>query len=244
MALIITASDFGPIKNFSTVLIQNGPGCVLVLRRPSRVRLVSRVGLVLDCPVMDTSSTPSTIEAQQLAVWLGRVAEFQDRTAFAQLFGHFAPRLKGYLIRLGCDAGMAEELVQDVMLTVWRKADGFDAAQAGVATWIYTIARNRRIDRLRHERLPELDLDDPLLVPDEAQNADEGIETAQREHSLRDAIGRLPKEQAELLQMAFFEDRPHSSIAAATQLPLGTVKSRIRLALARLKRELGPEGGL
>jgi len=180
-------------------------------------------------------------EAQRLALWLGRVAQLRDRVAFGQLFGHFAPRLKGYLIRLGCDAGTAEELVQDVMLTVWRRAESFDAAQAGVATWIYTIARNRRIDRLRSERHPTFDPSDPLLVPDEAENAEQGIETAEREHSLRSAITRLPKEQARLLQMAFFEDQPHSGIAAATRLPLGTVKSRIRLALARLRRELGPD---
>jgi RNA polymerase sigma-70 factor (ECF subfamily) len=191
---------------------------------------------------MSTVSSPATTEAKQLALWLGRVAELRDRAAFAQLFGHFAPRLKGYLVRLGCEAGTAEELVQDVMLTVWRRAESFDAAQAGVSTWIYTIARNRRIDRLRSESHPTIDPDDPLLVPDEAENAEQGIETAEREHSLRCAIGRLPKEQAELLHMAFFEDRPHSGIAAATQLPLGTVKSRIRLALARLRRELGPDG--
>ncbi|HEV2677029.1 MAG TPA: sigma-70 family RNA polymerase sigma factor [Aliidongia sp.] len=181
------------------------------------------------------------IEARQLALWLGRVAGTRDRAAFAQLFGHFAPRLKGYLVRLGCDAGTAEELVQDVMLTVWRRADSFDPTQAGAATWIYTIARNRRIDRLRRERHPVVDPTDPLLVPDPGENAEQGIETAEREHSLLGAIGRLPKEQAELVQMAFFEDRPHSRIAEATRLPLGTVKSRIRLALARLKRELGQE---
>jgi len=193
---------------------------------------------------MATVSSPATTEAGQLAFWLGRVAEFRDRTAFALLFGHFAPRLKGYLVRLGCEVGTAEELMQDVMLTVWRRAESFDAAQAGVSTWIYTIARNRRIDRLRSERHPTIDPDDPLLVPDAAETALQGIETAEREHSLRSAIGRLPKEQAELLQMAFFEDRPHSGIAAATQLPLGTVKSRIRLALARLRRELGADGSL
>lgn len=192
---------------------------------------------------MDQVSSPATIEARELAQWLSDVAQFQDRAAFAKLFGHFAPRLKGYLIRLGSDAGMAEELVQDVMLTVWRRADSFDAAQAGVATWIYTIARNRRIDRLRRERHPVVDPDDPLLVA-ETENPERGIENAEREHSLRRAIGRLPKEQAELLHMAFFEDQPHSGIARMTRLPLGTVKSRIRLALARLRRELAPDGGL
>jgi RNA polymerase sigma-70 factor (ECF subfamily) len=192
---------------------------------------------------MDNASSPPTIEAEQLAFWLGRVADYRDRAAFAQLFGHFAPRLKGYLIRLGCEAGTSEELVQDVMLTVWQRAESFDAAQAGVATWIYTIARNRRIDRLRRERHPVIDPADPLFVAEEAPNADEEIETAQRDQGLRTAIGRLPREQADLLRMAFFEERPHSGIAAATQLPLGTVKSRIRLALARLRRELDPDGG-
>jgi RNA polymerase sigma-70 factor (ECF subfamily) len=189
---------------------------------------------------MGSISPAAIIEAQQLAIWLGRVARHQDREAFAKLFGHFAPRLKGYLVRLGCEPGTAEELVQDVMLTVWRRADSFDVNQAGVATWVYTIARNRRIDRVRRERHPVIDPDDPLLVV-EAEDPERGVETAEREHSLRRAIERLPREQAELLHMAFFEDLAHSGIAKATHLPLGTVKSRIRLALARLRRELATD---
>jgi RNA polymerase sigma-70 factor (ECF subfamily) len=188
---------------------------------------------------MDDSPQPATIEASQLAQWLGRVAETRDRAAFVLLFGYFAPRLKGYLVRLGSDVGTAEELVQDVMLTVWQRAGSFDPAQAGVATWVYTIARNRRIDRLRRERQPELDPADPLWVPD---LPDQAAAAAERERRVRAVLDRLPEEQAALVRLAFFEDRPHSQIAEATSLPLGTVKSRIRLALARLRRELGPDG--
>jgi RNA polymerase sigma-70 factor (ECF subfamily) len=190
---------------------------------------------------MDDSPPPAPIEAAQLAQWLGLVAETRDRAAFIRLFGYFAPRLKGYLVRLGCDVGTAEELVQDVMLTVWQRAGSFDKAQAGVATWIYTIARNRRIDRLRHERHPELDPADPLLLPD---LPDRIVEAAEREGRVRAALGVLPEEQAALVRLAFFEDLPHARIAATTGLPLGTVKSRIRLALGRLRRALGPDEGL
>jgi RNA polymerase sigma-70 factor (ECF subfamily) len=163
------------------------------------------------------------------------IARDRDRAAFAALFRHFGARIKAYLLRQGCDAATAEELVQETMVSVWRRADSFDPALAGASTWVFTIARNKRIDRLRRERRPELDPDDPSLAGDEA-----GVEAAaigrQGSERLRRAVSRLPQEQAELIRLAFFEDNPHSAIAARLGLPLGTVKSRLRLALARLRR--------
>ncbi len=164
-----------------------------------------------------------------------RIAGERDRDAFVALFGHFAPRVKAYLLRLGADDASAEELVQEVMLAVWRRAASFNPALAAVSTWVFTIARNKRIDRLRRERHPELDPDDPALAPDPVIGADSAVEIAQIGVRLRGALATLPDEQRSLLEMAFFEDKSHRAIAAETRLPLGTVKSRIRLALARLR---------
>lgn len=166
------------------------------------------------------------------------VARDRDRGAFARLFEHFAPRLKAYLRRLGAEAGAAEELAQEVMLTVWRRADRFDPAQASASTWIFTIARNKRIDALRRERRPEIDPDDPTLVPDPVEPADRRLEAAQASGRLRAALRELPPEQAELLRLAYFEDKAHSAISAERGIPLGTVKSRLRLAMERLRKAL------
>lgn len=163
------------------------------------------------------------------------IAATADRAAFAELFAYFAPRLKSYLLRLGADAASAEEVVQESMLTVWRKAASFDSRQAGAATWIFTIARNRRIDRLRRERRPEIDAADPALVPSAPGEADAAVWSGQVEQRLRAAIESLPGEQSDLIRRAYFEDLSHSEIAEVTGLPLGTVKSRIRLALQRLR---------
>jgi len=169
---------------------------------------------------------------------MAAVADDRDRGAFARLFDHFAPRVKAYIRRLGADPAAAEDLVQDVMLTVWRRAGQYDASKANVATWIFTIARNRRIDVIRRERRPELDPDDPALVPDREPEADAAFEQKQHGARLRLAVAELPQEQARLLELAYFEDKSHSVIAEELSLPLGTVKSRIRLAMKKLRGEL------
>lgn len=177
-------------------------------------------------------------ERSGLADLMSRVAADRDRLAFADLFAHFAPRLKSYLRRQGAADAVAEDLVQDVMLTVWRRAQQFDRSKASLATWIFTIARNRRIDILRRERRPEIDPDDPVLTPDPSVPADIEVEREQGAERLRAAIATLPAAQADLLRLAFFEEQSHSDIAAGTRLPLGTVKSRIRLAVQKLRAEL------
>ena len=174
-------------------------------------------------------------EAQVLAELLARVAERRDRAAFASMFEHFAPRLKAYLMRLGAEAGAAEELAQEAMIMVWRKAETFDPRQAGVSTWVFRIARNKRIDALRREKRPEFDPEDPALVPEAPEQADKAAERGQAEEHLRRALATLPPEQAEVVRLAYFEDLAHGAVAEATGLPLGTVKSRLRLAMARLK---------
>ncbi|MEM7026182.1 MAG: sigma-70 family RNA polymerase sigma factor, partial [Pseudomonadota bacterium] len=167
------------------------------------------------------------------------IARQQDREAFAQLFGHFAPRVKAYMRRLGAQDQKAEDLVQEVMLTVWRRATLYDVKQASVSTWIFTIARNKRIDDLRRERHPEIDPNDPALtgVPDAP--AEDVVVWEDQAKRLRDAVGGLPDDQAEVLRKNFFEDKAHGEIAKELNLPLGTVKSRARLALAKLRAVLG-----
>jgi RNA polymerase sigma-70 factor (ECF subfamily) len=166
-----------------------------------------------------------------------RVAAERDRSAFAALFTHFAPRVKAYLIRLGAPPGVAEELAQEALLSVWRKAHLFDPAKASAATWLFTIARNLRIDAIRREKRPELDPED--FMPEPEADADAGLMLAENEGRLRLALRELPADQIQVVELSFFADKPHSQIADELGIPLGTVKSRLRLAMGRLKRAMG-----
>ena len=180
----------------------------------------------------------ATLDREAQAALVEAIAARADKAAFAALFRHFAPKIKGYLVKIGTDRGQAEELTQEVMLTVWRKAATFDRKQASAATWMFTIARNRRIDVLRREKRPELDPTDPMLVPDEPVAADERLDALERESRVAHALQTLPKEQADLVHEAFFLAKSHSQIAEETKIPLGTVKSRLRLAFGRLRKAM------
>lgn len=168
------------------------------------------------------------------------VAQRRDRAAFARLFDYYAPRLKAFLMRSGASASAAEDFAQDAMLTVWRRADLFDARRAHAATWIFIIARNRRLDALRQEGRRALSGEDPL-APAEPERPDVAFEMAGEAERVRAAIANLAPDQAEAIRLSFFGDRPHAEIAAALHLPLGTVKSRIRAGLARLRAQLQNE---
>jgi len=174
--------------------------------------------------------------------WLLAVAEAADRRAFAALFRHFAPRIKGFLVRAGTDEALAEELSQETMAVLWRRAASFDPARAQVSTWIYTIARNLRIDHQR--RQPGVATDDAPDWDAEQQPADahlapeERLHAAQRERGVQQALAELPPEQAQVLRLSFFHEQPHSRIAQDLGIPLGTVKSRIRLAVTQLRHIL------
>jgi RNA polymerase sigma factor (sigma-70 family) len=180
--------------------------------------------------------------AKEMARLVERVAESRDRDAFALLFDHYAPRLSAYLQRLGAEPALAEEIAQDAMVALWRKADQFDASKSSVGTWLYRIARNRRIDLLRRARGGEVELAEAAQPVDDAPRPDEALAAQQRETLVRRAIRKLPAEQLALVRLAFFEGRSHSEIASETGLPLGTVKSRIRLAFSRLRRGLEADG--
>ena len=170
------------------------------------------------------------------AVNLIRIRDQRSEAAFRKLFEHFAPRVKGFLMRSGASEGLAEECTQEVFATVWQKAHLFNAERASVATWIFTIARNRKIDTLRKQRRPEPE--DLPWGPEPEPDLAEAVALQQETERLAVAIEALPAKQKELVERAFFRDLSHSEIATETGLPLGTIKSRIRLALERLRHEM------
>lgn len=165
-----------------------------------------------------------------------RVRDHQDKTAFAALFRQFAPRVKAFLMKSGADAALAEECAQDVMATLWQKAHLFDPARASVATWVFTIARNKRIDALRKARRPEPE--DLPWGPEPEPDQAEVYEAQQDTDRLGAAMAQLPAKQRALIERAYYGDLSHSEIATETGLPLGTIKSRIRLALEKLRQQM------
>ena len=175
---------------------------------------------------------------KELTFLIGRIASFKDKTAFSELFKLVGPRIKGYLMKLGSSDVAAEDILQEVMLTVWRKSETFDRSKAAVSTWLFTIARNKRIDMLRKEIRPQLDPLDPMLSPNQEAAADDIYGSNQEAMKISKAIEQLPTEQAVLIKMTYYEDKSHSIIADELKMPLGTVKSRIRLASTRLRKLL------
>ena len=171
---------------------------------------------------------------------IGRIAAHGDRDAFRLLFEHFAPRIKGLMLKAGAGGEEAEEIAQDTLLAVWRKAAQFDPASAGAAAWIFTIARNLRIDAVRRTARAGVVVPDAELeyFADPADLQEVQIVKRSDTERIASAISRLSKEQSAAIRMSFIEDRPHSEIAEALRIPLGTVKSRIRLAMDRLKELL------
>ncbi len=169
---------------------------------------------------------------------LMRVALHEDRDAFAALFAHFGPRVKSLMLKAGADQALADDLVQDVMMTVWRKAHLYAPERGAVGTWIYTIARNARIDFLRRgSSQPYEDLE-AVEVPCENADSEEEVFANQRVSVVAEAVAELPDEQRAIIEYAFMHDLSQSQIAAKLALPLGTVKSRLRLAYAKLKGRL------
>ena len=175
---------------------------------------------------------------KNFAVLAARVAQGRDKEAFAELFDYFAPRVKAYLRRLNLDDSAAEDLAQEVMIVLWHKAHLFDPAKSSLGTWLFRVARNRRIDVIRRDKSGLLDPDEPMLQPSGEEPADEQMDAEQRDERVRSAMASLPEEQIELVRLAFFLGLSHSQISDKTGLPLGTVKSRIRLAFGRLRKVL------
>ena len=205
--------------------------------------------LVTDEPVSFTSGmgtgsdNDNTKGMSNWDVMLVRVGRDRDKAAFAALFEYFAPRIKSFLLRLGTDMSLCEEIAQEAMIMVWRRAETYNPSQSGASTWIFTIARNKRIDRLRRENRPMPDLADPAFAPEPVETGEKTIFRQQEEEKIRHALKNLPDEQAKMIFSAYYEEKSHREIADESGVPLGTVKSRIRLALNRLRAHLDePEG--
>ncbi|MEO7056442.1 MAG: sigma-70 family RNA polymerase sigma factor [Caldimonas sp.] len=178
---------------------------------------------------------PTNTELSELVAAVGAHG---DRQAFALLFKHFAPRIATYLVRGGTAAAKAEELAQEAMVVLWCKSASFDPSRAGVSTWLFTIARNLRIDSHRRGGAEAAEVGDGELaeLPDPAPAPDEQLGAAQRERRVRAALQQLPAEQARIVELSYFADQAHAAIAHDLRIPLGTVKSRMRLAVNNLRR--------
>jgi RNA polymerase sigma-70 factor (ECF subfamily) len=219
------------------------------LAAPSPVALVAPVVLIWLRRAISLGGTPSrqtrmTTDDNRTAAWgalIEAVAVRQDRAAFASLFEYFAPRIKAYMQRSGASEANAEELAQETMLMVWRKAALFDPASAGASAWIFTIARNLRIDAHRRSSrggtTEAADVDLEFQV-DERPQPDSQMATSQSEQRIRSALAQLSPEQVRVVELSFYEDKAHAEIAQMLGIPLGTVKSRLRLAMNRLRNLL------
>lgn len=183
---------------------------------------------------LNAASTPA-----ELADLIEAIAADRDREAFTALFDHFAPRIKGFLMRSNTPPARAEELAQESLLMVWRKAEQYDRNKAGASAWIFTIARNLRIDVARREqrsRLLDLEATDDAEPP---APPDAMLLIGEREQRVHAALTHLSDDQLRVVRLSFFEGKAHADIASELELPLGTVKSRIRLAMNRLRELLG-----
>lgn len=204
----------------------------LVVERPLRAArpAAAKVGRVSIQAAKEVMSTPD-----ELSRLIQDVAVRQDRAAFARLFEHFAPRVKGYLMRAGAPADLAEEIAQETMAAVWRKAAFYDPARGGASTWVFTVARNLRIDHARRQRSPEALEPDPAEEPAPPSSTEEIMIAVERDARVQAALAALSPEQATIVKLSFFVEKPHPEIARELGIPLGTVKSRVRLALKRLR---------
>jgi RNA polymerase sigma factor (sigma-70 family) len=167
-----------------------------------------------------------------------KIGTHKDKQAFVEIFNYFAPRLKSFLMKGSLTPDQAEELVQETMISVWDKAQSFDPKFASASTWIFTIARNKKIDAFRKKARSQIDPNDPFFSIKEGEDISDAYDDRQQSLKIAQSLKKLPPEQADLIRKSFFEDLAHNEIAKQSKLPLGTVKSRIRLALERLRKDL------
>lgn len=205
--------------------------CLLLWVSPASTTL----DLQLNVGGIGTADAGVQNSAPDVGALLAAVAVRRDRNAFASLFAFYSPRLKGHLLTRGAPSTIAEEIVQDVMLAVWRKAEQFDPSRGSVGAWIFAFARNAFIDRVRREYRPTVDAADPLLIGEQQPAADQLVLDAESHRELAAAVQELPPEQRHVLHRSYFQGESLAQISAAEGLPIGTVKTRARLALSRLR---------
>jgi RNA polymerase sigma-70 factor (ECF subfamily) len=180
--------------------------------------------------------------SSELAACISRIASERDQSAFELLFRYFAPRIKSYCLKLGADASEAEEITQEAMVSLWRNAEQFDPSKAAPSTWVFTIARNLVIDRFRKSRRPQFDFNDPALVPEDQPPPDRLIEQTELQENVRQIMDTLSSNERDVLLLSFFENLSHFEISRRLSLPVGTVKSRIRLAFGKIRSKLEAQG--
>lgn len=183
--------------------------------------------------------SPSQANGSSFEVMAAKVALERDKMAFAGLFSHFAPRIKSYLIKHNIEADLAEELAQEVMITFWQKAEKFDPEKAKFSTWIFRVARNRMIDHTRRKKYPEVNADDHMSHMIAEEQTDKALQVSQDIGIVSKALVTLTDTQRQVIELSFFEELSHSQIAEKLSIPLGTVKSRIRIAFNALRKDLG-----
>ena len=177
----------------------------------------------------------SVNDDDDLTLCVELIGKNQDKLAFNNIFRYFAPRLKSFLVKAGSTDSQAEEVIQEVMIAVWTKSSTYDSSKSSVSTWIYTIARNKRIDKIRKEKRHYLsESDEGLEIPVDSTQEKE-IFSAQVSNSLKKYMSNLPEEQSKLLKLSYFYNKTHADISTELKIPLGTVKSRIRLALTKMR---------
>jgi len=183
--------------------------------------------------VMAKAAKPIDLDQDLMAI-----ATSQDQGAYQRVFYAITPRLKAFLMVQGTIESVAEEILQETMLKVWQKARLFDGSKASASTWIYTIARNAKIDRFRKETRLAPDPNDPSYIPDSPETGEQSVTKKQESNHIREAIATLPPDQLRIITMSFYEEKSHAEISKELGIPLGTVKSRIRLAFGKIRNEL------
>jgi len=168
---------------------------------------------------------------------IAEIADSRNISAFRKIFESYAPKIKSFAFKLGSESGVAEDIVQETMLAVWRHSHLYNQSKGSVSTWIYTIARNKRYDNLRRGMRPEPDPLDPSFLKYQA-TPEENVEKIREEIIFKKAISNLPDEQSKIIKMSFYEGKTHQDLADELNLPLGTVKSRMRLALKKIREEV------
>lgn len=181
-------------------------------------------------------------QKQNFNALLELVGAKQDRKAFSSLFEYFAPRLKSFLMNGGLPGEKAEEIMQDTFVTIWQKASGYDSQKAAASTWIFTIARNKKIDLLRKEKRHKIDPTEYLEFLPEPKKQSDTLQAKDNVEIIKDILNNLPKKQSELIIKSYYEHKTHLEISEEMQIPLGTVKSRLRLAIDKLRRAIEQEG--
>lgn len=199
----------------------------------------------MDAELLQSSKEPEDAAKalnQRMQNNLLAIGKNRDQAAFADFYDHFAGRIKSFLLGKGMEESIAEELAQEIMLIVWRRAESYDPSKAAASTWLFTIARNRRIDYLRGNSRIEVELDDEMLEVDNNEATQEDkVNLAQQSAELLNAMSKLPQEQQQVLHLSYFRGQSHGAIAEWLSLPVGTVKSRIRLAMQSIRSEMASE---